>query len=452
MAPLRGETVNDTPETKYVRSGDYHIAYQTLGEGPLDIVYIGSWWTNVEAPWEFPPLAESMRRLASLGRLILFDKRGVGLSDPVPLKSLPPLEEWMDDLRSVLDEVGSERASLIGQLDAGPMAILFASSFPERTNALVLSDSYARLARAFDYPAGIPERLHEPFITYVEGAWGRVGLEAIAGGAVDASLSEAQAWYLRQSASPGVAAAMFRMLLRVDLRHLLPSIQVPTLIIQRKEGPYIRVGHGRYLAEHIPGARYVELPGSNQVFWTADDRNEIIDEIEEFITGARPVHAPDRVLATVLFTDIVGSTKRAADIGDRKWREVLARHRDVVRRQLDRFRGREVMTTGDGFLATFDGPARAIQCASAIVQATRQIGVNVRAGVHTGEIELMGEDVGGIAVHIAARVMAEARAGEVLVSSGVPPLVAGSGLEFDDRGERDLKGVPGRWRLYAVKA
>jgi len=443
----------DTPETKYARSGDYHIAYQTLGEGPPDIVSLSAWFSHVEANWDVAPFAGLLRRFASIGRVISFDKRGTGLSDPVPLQSLPTLEEWMDDLRAGLEAVGSERAAILATLDGGVMAMLFASTYPERTSALVLLDCWARMARVPDYPIGVPQHVIDAAVDFYDENWGTgAQLDFLSPDqAGDTELRRALAKFERQAASPGAAAAMRRMVLEVDVRHVLPSIQVPTLVLQHADGRVVRVGHGRYLAEHIPGAQYVELPGSDAGAW-GQDLEPILDEIEEFLTGVRPLAQADRVLATVLFTDVVDSTKHAATRGDRAWRNLLERHRDLVRRQLERHRGREVNTAGDGFLATFDGPARAIHCASAIIQGSRALGVEIRAGLHTGEVELMGDDVGGIAVHIGARVSALAGSGEVLVSSTVKDLVAGSGIEFEDRGSHELKGVPGEWRLYAVRS
>lgn len=443
----------DVPETKYARSGGYHIAYQTMSEGPSDVVNLGFWFSHVEAGWDLPPQAAMLRRIASFGRLIHFDKRGTGLSDPVALQTLPTLEEWMDDLRVVLDEVGSERPTIVAWGESGPMAMLFASTYPERIGALVLLDCWARLIRAPDYPMGWPERLIDEGANWVEEHWGTgAHLDWWAPEhAGDSELRTALAKYERQTASPGAAAAMRRMVFALDVRHVLPSIQAPTLILHHSDNPFARVGHGRYLAEHIPGARYVELPGSTWTPISATDREQVFDEIEEFLTGFRPVPQADRVLATVLFTDVVDSTKHAAERGDRDWRDLLERHRDVVRRQLERHRGREVNTTGDGFLATFDGPARAIHCASAIIQGSRALGVEIRAGLHTGEVELMGADVGGIAVHIGARVSALAGSGEIVVSSTVKDLVVGSGIDFEDRGAHELKGVPGEWRLFAVR-
>jgi class 3 adenylate cyclase len=442
----------DAPETKYARSGDVRVAYQVSGEGPLDVVLLPTWFTQVDAFWEIPQVAELLHRVESFGRLIQFDKRGVGLSDPIPLQSLPTLEEWMDDLRAVLDAVGSERAALVASLHAGPMAMLFASTYPERTSALVLVEAFARGTRAHDYPFAMPERLVDAAVQFVLDNWGTgVALDLAAPDkAGDAQMRSWYARYERNSVSPSAAAVMSRMLLGVDVRGVLPSIRVPTLIVHRKDGRFVRVDHGRFLAEHISGARYLEVPGSDQLWWSADDRFELMDEVEEFLTGVRPTHEPDRVLATILFTDIVGSTEQAAERGDRSWRELLGRHRQLVRRQLERYRGREVATTGDGFLATFDGPARAVRCAAALVDTSRPLGIEIRTGLHTGEIELMGDDVGGIAVHIGARISALAGSGEVLVSSTVKDLIAGSGIEFDDRGSHELKGVPGEWRLFAV--
>jgi class 3 adenylate cyclase len=442
----------DVPETRYARSGGYHIAYQTLGERPPDVAYLSGWFSHIEARWEVQPWATFMRRIASFGRLIQLDKRGIGLSDPAPLQSLPTLEEWMDDLRAVLDAVESERAAILGWGDSGPMAMLFAATYPDRTSALVLADTYARLVRAPDYPIGMPQRLIDWTLNFNEATWGTGEQNYWFAPDMNDDLRAELARYERHAASPGYSAAVRRSVFELDVRHVLPSIQVPTLVLHHTDGVGVRVGHGRYLAEHIPGARYVELPGADSTMVAGPDREQILDEIEEFLTGVRPVPAVDRILATVLFTDVVDSTKHAAERGDRAWRELLERHRELVRRQLERHRGREVVTTGDGFLATFDGPARAIQCAGAIIQGSRALGMEIRAGLHTGEVELMGEDVGGIAVHIGARVSALAGSGEVLVSSTVKDLVAGSGIEFEDRGAHELKGVPGEWRLFAVRS
>jgi class 3 adenylate cyclase len=441
------------PETRYAKSGDLNIAHQVIGQGPIDVVLVDQWFSHMDGLWDVPPLAELVERLATFSRVITFDQRGIGLSDPVPIASLPSIEEWMDDLRAVMDAVGSERAALIAGLAAGFMATVFAATYPGRASSLVLVDTFPRFVRAPDYPWGAPAAERTRRLDEVQAEWGR-GLmlhqfaPSMAG---DRRLQEAWARYERQSASPGTALAMVGMLYESDIRHVLPTIQIPTLVIARGQADRIPPGHSRYLADHIPGAKYVELPGIDTLMW-AGDQEATVAEIQEFITGARPVPEPDRVLATVLFTDIVRSTDLAAELGDHRWRGVLAEHDRIVRRQLDRFRGREVKTTGDGFLATFDGPARAIRCAGAIRDGVRALEIEVRAGLHTGEIEVIGGDVGGIAVHIGARVAALAGADQVLVSSTVKDLVAGSGIEFEDRGTHSLKGVPGEWRLFAVKS
>ncbi|HSV37840.1 MAG TPA: adenylate/guanylate cyclase domain-containing protein [Nocardioidaceae bacterium] len=442
----------DVPETRYARRGDDHIAYQTVGDAPPDIVLLSMWVSNVESSWDNPLLGPTQRRLSSFGRLIHFDKMGTGLSDPVPLQGLPTLEEWMDDLRVVLDEVESERPVIVGSGETGPMAILFASTYPERTSGLVLWDSWARLARGSDHPEGMPQHMIDANVEFIERTWGTGAQVAWLSpdDADDHELRAAWARYERQIASPRTAAVIRKMVNGLDVRNVLPAIRVPTLVIHHLENPYARVGHGRMLAERIPNARLVELAGPNWGPMKSVDREPILDEIEEFVTGIRPAPDADRVLATVLFTDVVGSTAHAAVRGDRTWLDLLERQQAMVRRQLERHRGREVSTAGDGFLATFDGPARAIRCADAIVQGGRALGIEIRAGLHTGEIELLGDDIGGMAVHITARVSALASGGEVLVSSTVRDLVVGSGIEFDDRGLHELKGVPGEWRLFAA--
>jgi class 3 adenylate cyclase len=438
----------ELPQTQYAKSGDLHVAYQVVGAGPSDLVVVDQWFSHVDGQWDFPPLAALIERLASFSRVLLFDERGIGLSDPVSVDSLPSIEEWMDDLRAAMDAAGWERAALVAGLAGGLMAMVFAATYPERVSALVLVDCFARLVRAPDYPMGAPPEEAILRVRQAETGWGRgLLLDLFAPSAAnDARLREAWARYERQAASPGSAVAMVRVIYESDIRHVLPAIRVPTLVIGR--GPQ-RMSQSRYLAENIRDAKYVELPGDDSLIW-AGDQQALVSEMEEFITGVRPVPEPDRVLATVLFTDIVGSTDEAARLGDRRWRDLLQDHNAVIRRELERFRGREVQALGDGFLATFDGPARAIRSARAISEAVRRLGIDVRAGLHTGEIELLGEDIGGIAVHIGARVSAKAGPGEVLVSSTVKDLVAGSGIEFEDRGRHALKGVPGEWQLFAV--
>ena len=439
------------PKTRYAKSDDVHIAYQVVGDGPIDLVFVPGWVSHLEHDWEWPPKARVLHRLASFSRLIRFDKRGTGLSDRVPDRELPTLEQRLDDVRAVMDAVGSEKTALFGFSEGGPISVLFAATYPERTTALVLYGAYARRVWAPDHPWAQTAEQREEGLRVLEQTWGEPGpVEQYAPSMMeDAEFLRWVTTDLRLSASPGAAIALGRMNSAIDVRHVLPAVRVPTLILHRTHERVVPVESARYMAERIPGAKLVELPGADHQFWFGDS-DTVVGEIEEFLTGVRPAAEPDRILATVLFTDIVSSTERAAMLGDRRWRELLDSHNHLVRRELAHFRGREIHTAGDGFLATFDGPARAIRCASAIRDAVRRLGIEIRAGLHTGEIELMGDDVGGIAVHIGARVAAEAGAGEVLVSSTVKDLVAGSGLEFEDRGAQALKGVPGEWRVFAV--
>ncbi len=435
------------PETRYARSGDLHIAYQVVGDGPIDLVYVPTWISQVEHYWEEPGVKRYFERLASFSRLIMFDRRGSGLSDPVA--GAPTLEEQMDDVVAVMEAAGSERAAVFAQLDGGAMAALFAATHPERTTALVLYEAMARMSWAPDYDWALrPEereaRLQQP--------WGDGS--RISGLAPKSSSNpRVRSWFARLerlAASPGTAAKLSRTNAEVDVRAVLPSIQVPTLVLHRAGDRFIDPRHSRYLADHVPGARFVELVGEEAISFGVDS-DPLLDEIEEFLTGARHRVDGDRILATVMFSDVVDSTLRAAELGDRRWRDLLESLDSTLGRELVRFRGRAVKTMGDGLLATFDGPARAIRCATAIREAARaQFGLELRCGLHTGEIEVIGSDVGGIAVHIGARVGATASAGEVLVSGTVKDLVAGSEIRFEDRGELELRGVPGQWRLWAV--
>ena len=435
------------PETRYAKSGDVNIAYQVVGDGPFDLVWVPGWVSHLEHSWEEPSNARFLHRLASFSRLIMLDKRGTGLSDRVSINELPTLEQRMDDVRAVMDAVGSQRAALMGVSEGGAMTALFAATYPERTTALVL---YAANARhpAHDLTA---EQL-QPILDAFERSWGQGMAWPMwaPSRADDPQLKEWGARFERLGGSPGAAVALFRMAAAIDIRKVLPAIRVPTLILHRTGDQALPVMDSRYMAEQIPGAKYVELPGMDHV-WFVGDADAILNEVQEFLTGVRPGPEPDRVLATVLFTDIVGSTQRAGELGDRRWRDLLDSYYALSRRELGRFRGREIKTMGDGFLATFDGPARGIRCACAISDSVGQLGLAIRAGLHTGECEMMGDDVGGIAVHIGARVATEATAGEVLVSSTVKDLVAGSGLQFEDRGSHALKGVPEEWRLFAVE-
>jgi len=445
----------ESPETRYTSSGDVNIAFQVVGEGPLDLVFIPSMTHHVELVWENPPQAQFLTRLASLSRLLLFDKRGTGMSDRVV--GVPNLETRMDDIRAVMDAADSERALIFGLGDGGPLGVLFAATYPERTSALVLLNSTPRIVRSPDLPWQ-PTRAEweRRADTYVRD-WGdrEQFAKNFGRGSPNATEEERRGFarVIRFSVSPGSAAAYLRMNLDVDVCDVLPLIRVPTLVMHRThvDGPDIR--SGRYLAEHIPGSRLVELPGRDFAPQIGDSDRlfaELENFLKEVVEGAPWAAEPDRVLATVLFTDIVGATARAAELGDRAWRQLLQRHHDAVRSQLGRFRGKEMDTAGDGFFATFDGPARAVVCACAIRDAVRELGIEVRAGLHTGECELVDGKASGIAVHIGARVASVANAGDVLVSRTVKDLVAGSGIEFEARGEQTLKGVPEAWHLYAV--
>jgi class 3 adenylate cyclase len=442
--------------TQYARSGDVNIAYQVVGDGALDLVWIPSMAHHVELAWESPAHARFLNRLASISRLIVFDKRGTGMSDR--LVGGETLEARMDDIRMVMDAGGSERAVLFGLGDGGLLSVLFAATYPDRTSGLVLMNSAPRFVRAPELP-WLPSRGDmEKRAEELSRGWGDPAFhEQWAVRRDDPSWTEEERRgyirVLRLSVSPGAAAAYFRAGLDVDVRDVLPLIRVPTLVLQRTEIPRMDVRRGRYLADHISSARLVELPGHN-FEPLVGDQERLFSELEAFLANVRDggelVAEPDRVLATVLFTDIVDATAHAADLGDRAWRELLQKHHEVVRSQLSRFRGREMDTAGDGFFATFDGPARGIHCACAIRDSLRELGLDIRAGLHTGECELVDGKAGGIAVHIGARVASQAAPNEVLVSSTVKDLVAGSGIRFEETGLHELKGVPGEWRLYAV--
>jgi class 3 adenylate cyclase len=438
------------PQTRYVKSGDLYIAYQVIGDGPIDLVYVPSWISQVEHYWEEPTVAKYFRRLASFSRLIMFDRRGSGLSDP--MLGTPTLEEQMDDVVAVMDAAGSERAAVFAWLEGGAMAALFAATHPARTRALVLYEAMPRMSWAPDYDWPPTREQRQASLDAAQWGDGSRILALSPSSATNPRLIEWFGRLERLSASPGTARKLMMMNADVDVRAVLPSISVPTLVVHRMGDRFIDIRHSRYFAEHIPGARFIELQGA-EVFSFGTEQDSLLDEIEEFLTGARQAPHPERVLATVMFSDIVGSTSAAAELGDRRWREVLGSIEDTVTRHLSNHRGRAIKSLGDGFLATFDGPARGIRCATAIRDAIRdQFGLEVRSGLHTGEIEVIGSDVGGIAVHIGARVGASAGPGEVVVSGTVKDLVVGSGIAFDDRGEHELRGVPGQWRLWAVAA
>jgi pimeloyl-ACP methyl ester carboxylesterase len=435
------------PKTRYARSGDLHIAYQVIGEGARDLVYVPGWVSHVELAWEEPTLAKFLRRLASFSRLIMFDKRGTGLSDRVPNEQLPTLEQRIDDLRAVMDAVGSRRAAIFGFSEGGNLSALFAATYPQRTSALITFGTFAKRIWSPDYPWAPKAKEREQEYILLERQWGELmDLEDyVPSKAGDEAFLRRLATYFRRSASPGAGVALLRMNTQIDIRHVLPSIHIPTLVIHRTGDRDANVEEGRWIAGQIPNARFVELPGEDHLPWVGDS-DAVLDEIEEFLTGVRPSPESNRVLATVLFTDIVDSTKHAAGLGDRAWHDLLESHHAIVRKELLRFRGHEVKTIGDAFVATFDGPARAVRCACGVRDAVAELGIQIRAGLHTGEIELTGGDIRGIAVHITARVIAAAQPGQVLVSSTVKDLSAGSGINFVDRGKQVLKGVPDEWR------
>jgi len=442
------------PETKYARNGDIHLAYQVIGDGPVDLVYIAGQVSHLEAIWDLPKYALFLERLASFSRLIVYDKRGTGASDRAV--DLHSIEEQMDDLRCVMDAVASERAVLFGAQDGASIAMLFAATYPARTQALVTFSTWARFVQAPDYPLGLSPKWADSLADDIEAAFGDRELnEQLAIGTNPSLAGDPQTLdYMMRlgklSTSPSTGMALLRMYMATDLRPVLPAISVPTLVLSRA-GDATPFGppHARYIADHIPGSRYVELPGVDP-FIPAGDLGVIADEIEEFVTGERHATETERVLATILYTDFVESTRRSAELGDRAWSDVIDRHDLIVRRELERFRGLMVRHTGDGVLARFDGPARGIKCATLIRESVATLGVDIRAGLHTGEVELRGREPRGIAMNIGARVMETAGAGEILVSQTVKDLVFGSGIEFADRGAHELKGVPGEWRLYAV--
>ena len=440
------------PPTQYAKSGEISIAYQVVGDGPIDLVLVLGFATHLELQWEGAPFARFCERLGDFSRLILFDKRGTGLSDPV--SEVPTLEQRIDDVRAVMDAAGSERAALFGVSEGGPMSILFAATHPERATALVLHGAMARTTEAPDYPWGAPaDALRESAAEFIAPYWGQEAEGTVElfspSFAGDPRALDLAARLQRNAASPAMVQQIFEMFIGTDVRDVLPTIHVPTLVTHRRGDRVVNWRAGRDLAERIEGATYVELEGIDHLPW-AGDSEAVVGEVQEFLTGARSAAEPDRVLATVMFTDICGSTERAAELGDALWRDLLEAHQTALRRDLDRFRGREVKSLGDGSLATFDGPARAIQCGHVIAETARTLGREERIGIHSGEVEVMGDDLGGIAVHIAARVGALAGAGEVLVTSTVKDLVAGSAIRFEDRGVQELKGVPDEWRVFAA--
>lgn len=436
-------------KTRYVKSDDVHVAYQVFGDGPIDLILVPGFVSHVEAAWQSPNMAAFMRRLASFSRLILLDKRGTGMSDRS--SQIFMLEQRMHDVQAILDEVGSQRAALFGVSEGGPMSLLYAATYPERTSALVLYGSYAKRSWAEDYPYGWKNDQWERVLANIEHNWGSpegVSMTTMAPSLINKpEAAEELASYFRAAASPGAAGAIMKMNRDIDVRDILPTIRTPTLILHRIGDRVSEVGHARYMSEQIPGAKLVELPGIDHAYWVGGGI-EIADQVEQFLTGGRRVHEAERAVATVLFADVVGSTERAATLGDKAWRGLLEAFYVKVRDVLRQHRGREISTAGDGFLASFDGPARAVRCAGAIRDAVRPLDLQVRCGLHTGECEIVGADLAGIAVHIGSRVAGVAGPGDVLVSQTVRDLVAGSGLLFESRGAHLLKGVPGEWHLF----
>jgi class 3 adenylate cyclase len=439
------------PETKYAWLGGDRIAYQVLGQGPPDLVMTRGGYGHLDMVWEDPGFTLFLRSLASFSRLILLDRRGTGASDPLPQDPLPPWESYAEELVAVLDAVGSERAAILAEMDGGPLALFFAGTRPDRTSALILANTAAKLVAADDYPIGIPAEVGEALLAQFDQGW---GTDALLAGLLPSRVGDERfrRWFAktqRAMASPKAAQPLLRTMLAVDVRTVLPLIQAPTLVLHRRDLPFLSIENARYLVEHIHDAKLVELPGADApLMW--EEPQLSLDLIEEFLVGVRRAAEPTRVLATVLFTDIVDSTRLASRLGDRRWRELLNTHDDVATQLVEEFNGRIVHTTGDGILATFDGPGRGIGCAAALRDQLLGIGLHIRAGLHTGEVELRGDDVGGIAVHIAARVMAAAGSGEIFTSRTVRDLVVGSDVSLEDRGTRPLKGVEGTWELFAM--
>ena len=441
----------EVPETRYARSGDLSIAYSVSGSGPLDLLWVSNWTTHVEQVWSWPSFAHFIHRVGRLGRAILFDVPGVGLSDPVSLDELPSIEQWMDYVRVVMDAAGSERAVLLGNAAGTGLAASFAATHPDRVSGLVLFSPFARILSAPDYPIGLPAERRERAIDWWIERWGSGRQLELTGPSLadDPFETEPMARFERYAVSPGVARVFFGMISDLDVRGILPAVRVPTLVLRRSGDRWISHELARYVADHVPDGRYVELAG-DQHYPFHGDTDSVMAEIRAFLESLPDQREAERMLATILVTDLVGSTGRAAEVGDARWRGLLDRHDAIVREHLERFRGREIRTTGDGFMASFDGAARAIRCAAAIRDALRGLSLDVRSGLHSGEIELRGGGIDGIAVHIAARVAAAARPSEVLVSQTVKDLAIGARLEFESRDRHEFKGVPGAWDTYAA--
>jgi class 3 adenylate cyclase len=444
----------DGPETRYARTGDgIHVGYQVVGSGPVDIMFVPYDYSNIEASWDFLPFVSFVRALSSVGRVLLFDRRGGGTSDRVWTGGFAPIEAQMDDIRAVMDAAGSERTFVFGIESGAALCFTFAATYPERTAGVIVCGALVRGTRAPDYEAAWDHEDFEAWYGRIEREWGRPAFvrdlfEMMSPSLVaNEALVQAFGRLLRLSASPGDAIARDRTVEETDVRHVLPTVQVPTLVLHRTHDRFELVEQGRYIAAHTPGARYVELPGEDHIY----PLDDLVPHIAAFVESLRVEQVEfDRVLATIMYTDIVDSTVQATALGDARWKDVLAQHDSIVRSQIARYRGREIKTMGDGFLVTFDGPARGVKCAATIAEAVQTLGIEIRAGLHTGEVRFEGDDVSGLGVAIGARVAAQAHANEVLVSQTVKDLVAGSGLQFEDAGEHELKGVPDRWRLYRV--
>lgn len=437
--------------TQYARRGELYIAYQVIGNGPRDLVLVSNWLTNLEANWEVPGFAQYFKRLGSFSRCIMFDQIGSGLSDRRAGRG-QTLESWAEDLRSVLDAVGSERATICCVDAGGAPGIFFAATYPEKVENLVLMNCYARFLRASDYPAGLPEEKKDQYVDLTAAVWGGLTTLAATAPSVAGDEEVVSAWakYERIILSPGDLREVFDLLLGIDVTDVLSSVHVPTLVLHSKGDRHIRADHGKYLADRIANAKYVEIDTEDHFFFSGETLHTFLNELQEFVTGSRPTIETNRTLTTLLFTDIVASTERLSELGDQKWKGLLDRHDNVMRRAVSRHSGRPVKHTGDGFLATFDGPARAVRCAIEAVDEMQRLGVEIRAGLHTGEVEIRGEDVAGIAVHIAARIMDQARASETLTSSTVKDLVIGSGLKFDEGRLVAFKGIPNQWTVHGV--
>ena len=450
--------VVEVPETRFALLGEDRIAYQVFGHGPPDLLWMASSADSIDARWEYPPYASYLRRLGSFSRVVLFDRRGTGASDPVALEALPTWEEWADDALSVLDAVGSQRAAILGPADGGPAALLFAAAHPDRVSALILASTWARLALDVDYPCGADSPTLGAMRDRTLAKWGTeefMDLQPYGAPGHDPEFRRWNAKSQRMSCSPREAFTYIREMQRLDVRHVLSTIRVPTLVIHQRDAVLIDVS--RFLAEHIHNARFVSVEGDSLFYYLDSKSNhlelhaEVVAEVEKFLSGGALEIDADRALTALLFTDIVGSTRQAALLGDRRWRELLNTHDAVNRTVIDRHRGRIVKMTGDGVFATFDGPGKALRCAFALREALAPLGIQIRAGLHAGEVELRGDDIGGIGVHVAARVLDHAEPDEIVTSAAVPLLVAGSGIEFEDRGDHELKGVPGTWKLFVVK-